>query len=128
VAKGQLKEFETGPVIIYGEHSGDQGVWAFKGVRVLDLVRLAVGYEEKMDHACTGSGRGSISPPTPRTATVASSPGRSCSSIRPASCRWLPTTESWSRLRMQVPDRPSSGTWPWWCPRTATAARGRSRR
>ena len=51
VAKGQLKEVETGPVIIYGEHSGDQGVWAFKGVRVLDLVKLAVGYEEKMDNA-----------------------------------------------------------------------------
>jgi len=50
VAKGQLKEFETGPVIIYGEHAGDQGVWAFKGVRALDLAKLAVGYEEKMDN------------------------------------------------------------------------------
>jgi hypothetical protein len=47
VAKGQLREFDSGPVIIYGEHSGDQGVWQFKGVRLIDLVRLATGYEEK---------------------------------------------------------------------------------
>jgi hypothetical protein len=48
VVKGQLKEFDSGPAIINGENSGDQGVWQFKGVRVLDLVRLATGYQEKM--------------------------------------------------------------------------------
>ena len=51
VAKGQLREYDSGPVIIYGEHSGDQGVWQFKGVRVLDLVKLATGYQDKMDNA-----------------------------------------------------------------------------
>jgi hypothetical protein len=51
VSKGRLREVDSGPVIIYGEHSGDQGVWQFKGVRVLDLVRLATGYEESMDSA-----------------------------------------------------------------------------
>jgi hypothetical protein len=50
VAKGQLKEVDSGPVIIYGEHTGDQGVWQFKGVRVLDLVKLATGYQESMDN------------------------------------------------------------------------------
>lgn len=51
VAKGQLKEFESGPVIVYGEHSGDQGVWRFKGVRVVDLVKLATGYQEHASNA-----------------------------------------------------------------------------
>lgn len=50
VAKGRLKEHDSGPVIIYGEHSGDQGVWHFKGVRALDLITLATGYEEKASH------------------------------------------------------------------------------
>lgn len=50
VAKGQLREFDSGPVIIYGEHSGDQGVWLFRGVRLLDLAKLATGYQERMDH------------------------------------------------------------------------------
>ena len=48
VAKGQLREFDSGPVIIYGEHSGDQGVWQFKGVRLVDLVKLSTGYQEQM--------------------------------------------------------------------------------
>ncbi len=50
VAKGQLKGQDSGPVIIYGEHSGDQGVWQFKGVRVLDLITLTTSYEEKANH------------------------------------------------------------------------------
>jgi hypothetical protein len=51
VAKGQLREYDSGPVIIYGEHSGDQGVWQFKGVRLIDLVKLATGYKEEMGNA-----------------------------------------------------------------------------
>jgi hypothetical protein len=51
VGKGQLREYDSGPVIIYGEHSGDQGVWQFKGVRLLELVKLATGYQDKMDNA-----------------------------------------------------------------------------
>jgi hypothetical protein len=50
-AKGRLREVESGPVIVYGEHSGDQGVWRFKGVRLVDLVRLATGYEESAANA-----------------------------------------------------------------------------
>ncbi len=50
VAGGQLAEVDSGPVVVYGEHTGDHGVWRFKGVRVLDLVKLATGYRQQMDN------------------------------------------------------------------------------
>ncbi|MGI6035466.1 MAG: hypothetical protein ACOYCE_06675 [Limnochordia bacterium] len=37
-------------VIVYGEHTGDRGVWDFTGVRLVDLIKYATGYEETMDN------------------------------------------------------------------------------
>jgi hypothetical protein len=58
VAKGRLREQDSGPVIIYGEHSGDQGVWQFKGVRLIDLIKFATGYEETGSHALYAKRKG----------------------------------------------------------------------
>jgi hypothetical protein len=45
-------------VIVYGEHAGDRGVWDFTGIRLVDLVKYATGYEAVKGNRLYGQRKG----------------------------------------------------------------------
>jgi hypothetical protein len=50
VKQGSLSETTVRPVIVYGEMSGDFGIWSFTGISLRDFVKYATGYKESMDN------------------------------------------------------------------------------